>query len=172
MAEIRYYVSSGLRPHLYLRVADPRKPLVCAPRTAQKHICGVLRPCTLGDFSLYGQRKVTKRNPPRSRRPFPLRFRLRGKVQGALPCAPVRAATGSAHPALLAKIGARPNSPGAKQRATGSNTRLAVPDFGCDARRRLRGFEQPTSDRYAKVFSTPRMAHPGTARLWACAPKG
>jgi hypothetical protein len=30
--------------------------------------------------------------------PFPLRLRLRGKVQGAHPCAPVRAATGSARP--------------------------------------------------------------------------
>ena len=40
--------------------------------------------------------------------------------------------------ALLAGIGARLNSPGAEQRATGSNTRLAIPDSGCDARRRLR----------------------------------
>ena len=35
-----------------------------------------------------------------------------------------------------------PNSPGAEQRASGSNTRLAAPDSGCDARRRLRGYEK------------------------------
>ena len=35
-----------------------------------------------------------------------------------------------------------PNSPGTEQRASGSNTRLASPDSGCDARRRLRGFKK------------------------------
>ena len=33
MAEIRYYVSSGLRPHLYLWVADPRQvAFLCLPK--------------------------------------------------------------------------------------------------------------------------------------------
>jgi len=73
MAEIRYYVSSGLRPHLYLRVADPRKPLVCAPRTAQKHICGVLRPLHPG--SLFFAR--AKKRDEKKARP-----------DGALTCAP------------------------------------------------------------------------------------
>ena len=43
-------------------------------------------------------KKETKESTPRMAQPFPLRLRLRGKAQGAHPCAPVRAATGSAHP--------------------------------------------------------------------------
>src|SRR3989344_8949972 len=36
-----------------------------ALRAISKPNCGWLRPCTLGRFSLYGQRKATKRKPPR-----------------------------------------------------------------------------------------------------------
>ncbi len=62
---------------------------------------------------------------------------------------------------------------GCQIRASGSNTvSLNYSRWDCGTRRALRGFELPLSDRYAEVFSTPRMAHPSTVRLWACAPKG
>src|SRR3989344_9398341 len=52
-----------------------------------------------GQVSFFARaKKETKESTPRMARPFPLHLRLRGKVRGAHPCAPVRAATGSAHP--------------------------------------------------------------------------
>ena len=71
--------------------------------------CGWLRPCTLGDFSLYEQRKVTKRNPPRSAR---LLLRARGApIRGA----PVwrRGSPPYFHDTSASPTGRSTNSPGA-----------------------------------------------------------
>jgi hypothetical protein len=121
-----------------------------ALRAISKPNGGWLRPCTLGDFLLLVQEKVTKEKDP--------------------PEPPT--------PSCASRENRRsPNSPGAEQRASGSNTRLASPDFPCDARRRLRGLKNP-ADLFRRggwqewVFLKPRMAHMSTARLWASAPKG
>jgi len=69
--------------------------------------CGWLRPCTLGPFRCSCKESNQRKHVARNRRPFPLRLRLRGKVQGAHPCAPVRFALPLAAltPALLAESG-------------------------------------------------------------------
>ena len=62
-----------------------------------------------------------------------------------------------------------PNSPGTRPRASGSNMRLALPDFPCDARRRLRGPEKPYC-----LISPTRIAKGGFQNpVWrARAPQG
>ena len=126
-----------------------------ALRAISKPNGGWLRPCTLGRFPLLAQRKATKRNdtpePPtfpatrpaprespgrtslcaRSRchwQRSPWRFSpesaLSRPTRWARKCCPARYARSSCH----------------NTSATGSNTRLAAPDPGCDARRWLRGF--------------------------------
>ena len=85
-----------------------------APRATQKHNCGWLRPCALGYFSLLMQRKVTKRNTPRMARLLP---------------------------ALLAGIGARLNSSGAKY-VPRAQTRGSLPPIpAAMLGRAIRGFE-------------------------------
>jgi len=82
-----------------------------ALRAISKPNCGWLRPCTLGDFLLLGQKKVTKEKAARSaRKP----------------------------PPFLASPGARQLA-GRIQRASGSNTdSLKNPRWSCGTRRALR----------------------------------
>jgi hypothetical protein len=75
-------------------------------------------------------------------------------------------------PARLASAGRSPNSPGAEKRASGSIRSLATAPGLAQCSVRDTGGEQPTSDRYVEVFSTPRMAHPSTAWLGASARRG
>ncbi len=85
MAEIRYYVSSGLRPHLYLWVADPRQvAFLCLPKE-----------------------KRPKERAPRSRRRLPA---LLGKIgarltRRALNNAPRAQTRGSLLPIFPAMLG-------------------------------------------------------------------
>jgi len=64
------------------------------PAAIQPHKCGWLRPCTLGDFSLFAQRKITKRkrapwSTPASR--VPSHARLRRMRTRGIPAAPLQA---------------------------------------------------------------------------------
>jgi hypothetical protein len=102
--------------------------MVVSPAAMLKANCGWLRPCTLGDFSLLVQRKVTKRNDA----PEPPTASCASRENRR-----------------------SPNSPGAEQRASGSNTRLAPPDFPCDARRRLRVLKTPWSSRAPREAEAP-----------------
>ena len=85
-----------------------------ALRAISKPNCGWLRPCTLGGFLLFGQKKATKEKAARSaRRPL----------------------------AFLAPPGARQLA-GRTLRASGSNTgSLNCSRWGCGTRRALRGLK-------------------------------
>ena len=118
---------------------DEGENIKCSVRCAHdsKATCGSPH---RGRVSFFARaKKETKESTPRMARPFPLHLRLRGKVRGAHPCAPVRAATGSAHPCASRRNRRSPQLAGRKIRASGSNTRLASPDSGCDARARRTG---------------------------------
>ncbi len=90
-----------------------------ALRAISKAICGWLRPCTLGDSSLLVQRRVTRRKDT----PEPPKPSCASRSTG-------RCATRRPHTTRL----------------DSNRCSLKYFRFGCDARRRLRGFEN-TSER-------------------------
>jgi hypothetical protein len=157
----------------HMRTTDQTVNVVCTMRTIHKHNCGWLRPCTLGDFSLLVQRKVTKRNdtpePPTS--PCASRESRRSpNSQGACTRgAPIRGAPVRRH-------GSPPDFHECSALPSGSNTRLASSDFPCDALRRLRGPENTmvpwfslnpygAPEHRQALGERPQGRAPGSARL-------
>jgi len=64
MAEIRYYVSSGLRPHLYLRVADPRNQYCVRSAHDERLIAGGSAPAPWVTFLCTDKEKSPKEIRP------------------------------------------------------------------------------------------------------------
>jgi hypothetical protein len=157
--------------------------IVCAPRTTGKANCGWLRPCNVAvipakagiqalngiarhtrDLNSYlwvaDPRQVTfscahKRKSPKRMRP--------GRFAAHTPRGPLRTSL----------------RPGASLTRRAQKTRLGLDQESRDDSRPCsvlgslrRGWEQPTSNLHAEMFSKPRMAHPSPVRLWVCAPKG
>jgi hypothetical protein len=107
MAEIRYYVSSGLRPHLYLRVADPRNQYCVRSAHDERLIAGGSAPAPWVTFLCTDKEKSPKEIRPGAA-DFPLRFSPKSALaptRRALNNAPRAQTRGSLFPILAAMLG-------------------------------------------------------------------
>jgi len=107
MAEIRYYVSSGLRPHLYLRVADPRNQYCVRSAHDERLIAGGSAPAPWVTFLCMDKEKSPKEIRPGAA-DFPLRFSPKSALaptRRALNNAPRAQTRGSLFPILAAMLG-------------------------------------------------------------------